>query len=95
MTKDISSGVGVVYMTKTCTKCKNSFDEKLVDDPGAQKYSSCPSCWNEWTTHAIMVINELRLDMSLPEHRKALKKQEKIFFGLEQGEQIQKNPDNP
>ena len=42
-----------------------------------------------------MVINELRLDMSLPEHRKALKKQEKIFFGLEQGQQIEKNPDNP
>jgi Fe-S cluster biosynthesis and repair protein YggX len=41
-----------------------------------------------------MVINELRLDMSLPEDRKALKKQEKIFFGLEQGEQIEKNPDN-
>jgi DNA polymerase III alpha subunit len=24
-----------------------------------------------------------------------LKKQEKIFFGLEQGEQVQKNPENP
>jgi Fe-S cluster biosynthesis and repair protein YggX len=86
---------GLVYMTRTCSKCNNSFDEKLIDDPAAQKYSSCPSCWNEWTTHAIMVINELRLDMSLPEHRKALQKQEKIFFGLEKGEEIQKNPDNP
>jgi hypothetical protein len=28
------------------------------------------------------VINELRLDMSLSVHRKDLKKQEKIFFGL-------------
>ena len=72
-------------MTQTCSKCNNTFDEKSVDDPGAQKYSSCPSCWNEWTTHAIMVINELRLDMSLPEHRKALKKQEKIFFWARTG----------
>lgn len=72
-------------MTRTCSKCNNTFDEKLVDDPGAQKYSSCPSCWNEWTTHAVMVINELRLDMSLPEHRKALKKQEKILFWARTG----------
>ena len=82
-------------MTKICSKCKNSFDEKDIEDPAQEKYSSCPSCWKEWTTYAVMVINELRLDMSLPEHRKALKKQEKIFFGLETGDQIQKNPDNP
>ncbi len=69
-------------MTKVCVKCKNSFDENLLDDPAAEKYQSCPSCWKEWTTQAVMVINELRLDMSLPEHRKALKKQEKIFLGL-------------
>ena len=55
-------------MTQTCSKCNNTFDEKLVDDSDAQKYSSCPSCWNEWTTHAVMVINELRLDMSLPDN---------------------------
>jgi Fe-S cluster biosynthesis and repair protein YggX len=82
-------------MTKVCAKCNNSFDENLLDDPAAEKYQSCPSCWKEWTTYAVMVINELRLDMSLPEHRKALKKQEKVFFGLEQGQQIQKNPENP
>jgi Fe-S cluster biosynthesis and repair protein YggX len=82
-------------MTKVCLKCKNSFDEKDIEDPVQEKYSACPSCWKEWTTYGVMVINELRLDMSLPEHRKALKKQEKIFFGLEQGDQIQKNPENP
>jgi Fe-S cluster biosynthesis and repair protein YggX len=82
-------------MTKTCLKCKNSFDEKDIEDPVQEKYSACPSCWKEWATYGVMVINELRLDMSLPEHRKALKKQEKIFFGLEQGEQVQKNPENP
>jgi hypothetical protein len=29
-----------------------------------------------------MVMNELRLDMSLPDHRKLLKKNEKIFVGV-------------
>ena len=82
-------------MTKVCSKCKNSFDEKEIEDPAQEKYSACTSCWKQWTTDAVMVINELRLDMSLPEHRKALKKQERIFFGLEQGQQIEKNPDNP
>jgi Fe-S cluster biosynthesis and repair protein YggX len=41
-----------------------------------------------------MVINEMRLDMSLPEHRKMLKKYERIFFGLEKGEELTKNPDS-
>jgi Fe-S cluster biosynthesis and repair protein YggX len=41
-----------------------------------------------------MVMNEMRLDMSLPEHRKVLRKYEKVFFGLEKGEsELQKNPD--
>jgi Fe-S cluster biosynthesis and repair protein YggX len=41
-----------------------------------------------------MVMNEMRLDMSLPEHRKALRKYERIFFGLEKGEgEIQKKPE--
>jgi hypothetical protein len=36
----------------------------------------------------------MRLDMSVPEHRKALRKYEKMFFGLEKSEgEIQKNPE--
>jgi Fe-S cluster biosynthesis and repair protein YggX len=40
-----------------------------------------------------MVMNEMRLDMSLPEHRKALRKYEKGFFDKTMGE-IEKKPDN-
>ena len=29
-----------------------------------------------------MVMNEMRLDMSMPDHRKVLKKHEKIFVGV-------------
>ena len=81
-------------MTKTCLKCGKEFDEKTAEDPAAEKYPSCQDCWKEWTTHAVMVMNEMRLDMSLPEHRKLLRKYERMFFGLEKTEgEFQKNPD--
>lgn len=81
-------------MTKTCLKCQKVFDEKTIDDPTAEKYPSCSECWKEWGDYAVMVMNEMRLDMSIPEHRRTLRKYEKIFFGLEKPEgELQKNPD--
>ena len=81
-------------MTKTCVKCGKIFDEITTDDPAAEKYPSCSDCWKEWTTYAVMIMNEMRLDMSLPEHRKLLRRHERIFFGLEKSEgELQKNPD--
>jgi len=81
-------------MTKTCLKCGKNFDEKEIDDSAADKFPSCLECWNEWKKYAIMVMNEMRLDMSMPEHRKALRKYERMFFGLEKPEgEFQKNPD--
>lgn len=81
-------------MTRTCSKCGKTFDENSLDDAAAEKYPSCPDCWREWTTYAVMVMNEMRLDMSLPEHRKALRKHERMFFGLEKPEgELQKNPE--
>jgi Fe-S cluster biosynthesis and repair protein YggX len=82
-------------MSKTCLKCGKNFEE-IIEDPAAEKYPACSACWKEWTTYAVMVMNEMRLDMSLPEHRKALRKYERAFFGLEKGVgEIEKNPDNP
>lgn len=48
----------------------------------AAKYPCCPKCWAEWREYRVMVINEMRLDLSLPDHRKALRKNEKIFVGV-------------
>lgn len=80
-------------MSKTCLKCGKPIEEP-ADDPAAEKYPACAACWKEWTTYAVMVMNEMRLDMSLPEHRKALRKYERMFFGLEKSEgEIQKNPE--
>lgn len=79
---------------KTCAKCGIEFDEKQGDDNQAAKYPSCNSCWKEWTDYAVIVINEMRLDMSLIEHRRTLKRHERVFFGVEKGQEISKNPDS-
>ena len=82
-------------MSKTCLRCGKTIEE-IIEDPAAEKYPACSACWKEWTTYAVMVMNEMRLDMSLPEHRKALRKYERAFFGLEKGiGEIEKKPDNP
>ena len=77
-------------MTQKCSKCGNKFDESKVD-PEAAKYFACSNCWSEWVTYSVMVINEMRLDLSLPEHRKVLKKYERVFLGLEKPEEGMKD----
>ncbi len=90
-------------MARICTKCKSEISDSDQPDPAAQTYPCCTKCWAEWKTYRIMVMNELRLDMSLPEHRKLLKKNEKIFVGVlsPQGDMIDftnennRKPDQP
>tara|TARA_B100000508_G_C11260556_1_gene180875 strand:+ start:141 stop:410 length:270 start_codon:yes stop_codon:yes gene_type:complete len=77
-------------MTQTCSKCSNGFDESKAD-PEAVKYSSCLNCWDEWVKYSVMVMNEMRLDMSLLEHRKVLRKYQRVFFGLEKPEEGMKD----
>ena len=69
-------------MTKTCTKCKNPIPDDVELDPIAANYPCCNDCWEKWKEYRVMVVNEMRLDMSMPEHRKALKKHEKVFVGV-------------
>lgn len=69
-------------MSRTCTKCKNSIPEDAQLEPQAEKYPCCNKCWAEWKEYRIMVMNEMRLDMSVADHRKVLKKHEKIFVGV-------------
>ena len=66
----------------TCTKCKAAVPDAEQLDPFAAKYPVCGKCWNEWKEYRVMVMNEMRLDMSMPDHRKLLKKHEKIFAGV-------------
>lgn len=69
-------------MASSCTKCKTEIPGGEALDPFAAKYPCCNKCWAEWKEYRIMVINEMRLDMSMLDHRKVLKKHEKMFVGV-------------
>jgi Fe-S cluster biosynthesis and repair protein YggX len=80
--KDKKSSLLLEYMSQNCTKCKNQIPDNEELDPIASKYPVCNKCWAEWKEYRVMVMNEMRLDMSLPDHRKLVKKHEKIFAGV-------------
>ena len=69
-------------MASACTRCKAEIPDGAQLDAQAEKYPCCPKCWAEWKDYRVIVINEMRLDMSMPDHRKALRKHEKIFVGV-------------
>ena len=69
-------------MSRTCTKCKNSIPDNEELGMVAAKYPTCNKCWAEWKEYQVMVMNEMKLDMSMLDHRKLLKKHEKIFVGV-------------
>ncbi len=67
---------------KTCTRCKNTILNLENLEARAVTYPCCEKCWNEWKEYRVIIINEMRLDMSMPDHRKVLQKNEKIFMGV-------------
>ena len=69
-------------MSRICTKCKAEISDSEQLEPQAEKYSLCNKCWEEWKEMRIMVMNEMHLDMSMSDHRKVVKKHEKIFAGV-------------
>ena len=69
-------------MSRICTKCKEEIPDNEELDPQAEKYPVCMKCWAEWKEMKIMVLNEMHLDLSLADHRKVLRKHEKIFAGV-------------
>ena len=69
-------------MSRICTKCKAEISDSEQLEPQAEKYPLCNKCWEEWKEMRIMVMNETHLDMSMSDHRKVVKKHEKIFAGV-------------
>lgn len=67
---------------KICTRCKNTIPNLENLEPRAATYPCCEKCWNEWKEYRVIIINEMRLDMSVPDHRQVLQKNEKIFMGI-------------
>lgn len=90
-------------MAKMCTKCKNEIPDGMELEPVAANYPCCNTCWDEWKNYRVMVMNEMKLDMSLSDHRKVLKKYEKIFVGVMTpdgnvvnfADENQRKPDHP
>ena len=90
-------------MTKLCTKCKKDIPAEVELDHAATNYPCCNECWAEWKQYRVMVMNEMKLDMSMPDHRKVLKKYEKVFVGVltPEGDVVnfadenQRNPEKP
>ena len=64
----------VKFMARVCTKCKSDIPDSDELNPIAEKYPCCNKCWEEWKEYKVMVINEMRLDMSMSDHRKVIKK---------------------
>ncbi len=101
--KDKRSSLLLFFISRTYTKCKNSIPDNEQLGIVAEKYPTCNKCWAEWKEYQIMVMNEMKLDMSMPDHRKLLKKHEKIFVGVlsSEGEIIDysneenRNPEEP
>jgi len=101
--KNKKSLLAINFMSRTCTKCKNSIPDGEDLGVVAEKYPTCKKCWAEWKEYQIMVMNEMKLDMSMLDHRKLLKKHEKIFVGVlsAEGEIIDyanednRNPEKP
>lgn len=90
-------------MAKTCTKCKKEIPDGTELDPFAANYPCCNTCWEEWKQYRIMVMNEMKLDMSVPDHRKVVKKYEKVFVGvmtpegdiINYADESKRKPDSP
>ena len=73
--------------TISCARC-NHEGEALAKPPmpGAlgeevQK-RICQPCWQEWMGMSVKIINEYRLQLFRPEHRKTLEDQMKLFLNL-------------
>jgi Fe-S cluster biosynthesis and repair protein YggX len=71
-----------ILMSRICTKCKIDIPDAEQLEPQAEKYPTCSKCWEEWKEMRIMVMNEMHLDMSMADHRKVLRKHEKMFVGI-------------
>jgi Fe-S cluster biosynthesis and repair protein YggX len=72
----------------TCTRCSESAPQ--MEKPPIRgkvgldiQAAACQECWDEWTSGEVMIINEYRLNLADPEHRKVLYSHMRKFFNME------------
>ncbi len=44
--------------------------------------NTCQKCWDEWDENQVMLINENRLNLSVPQHFEMLISEMKIFLNI-------------
>jgi Fe-S cluster biosynthesis and repair protein YggX len=72
----------------TCTRC-GATAEQMAKAPirgriGQEIHANvCEKCWDDWMRGEVMLINEYRLNLADPEHRKVLYEHMRQFFNLD------------
>lgn len=71
----------------TCARCKREtegFAQSPLPGPQAAELvaHTCPSCFQDWMGNEIMIINEYRLDVSLPRNQELLNQEMARFLNL-------------
>jgi len=73
----------------TCSRCEK-VAPKMPKAPlrgkiGLELHNNvCQECWDEWenSRQEVMIINEYRLNLANPDHRKVLYDHMRQFFGI-------------
>ena len=68
-----------------CDQTKEQLDEPPMGGPLGQTVveTICSDCWGEWKETSARLINHYGLNLSVPEHRKELRRAMKEFLELE------------
>lgn len=73
--------------TITCARCgreTRGFDKSPLPGPLASELEqhSCPNCFKDWMGQEVMIINEYRLDLSVPKNQELLNEEMARFLKL-------------
>ena len=68
-----------------CNESKEQLEEPPMGGPLGQTVVErvCTECWGEWQEMSARLINHYGLNLSVPEHRKELRRAMKEFLNLE------------
>jgi len=71
----------------TCARCKretDAFEKTPLPGPQSDEILShaCPSCFEDWMAQEVMIINEYRLDLAVPDNQAKLNAEMARFLCL-------------
>ena len=71
-------------MVQQCTRCGST--EQMTESPVPGKlgeklvHRTCQKCWDEWDDARVMLINEHRLNLAVPQHFEVLMGEMRTFL---------------